>query len=52
MAAYMQLSDAVFTPYAESLYPSSGGGGGEASRSSGWRIVSTIWSMRGGGIVG
>eukprot|EP00903_Cladosiphon_okamuranus_P017117 g15770.t1 len=27
LAAYMQLSDAVFTPYAESLYPSSGGGG-------------------------
>lgn len=25
VAAYMQLSDAVFTPYAESLYPTSGG---------------------------
>ncbi|CAN0381100.1 unnamed protein product, partial [Ectocarpus sp. 12 AP-2014] len=39
VAAYMQLSDAVFTPYAESLYPSSGGGGGEASRSFAWRIT-------------
>eukprot|EP00752_Nemacystus_decipiens_P004430 g4043.t1 len=27
LAAYMQLSDAVFTPYAEYLYPSSGGEG-------------------------
>ena len=27
LAAYMQLSDAVFTPYAESLYPASGGEG-------------------------
>lgn len=35
LAAYMQLSDAVFTPYAESLYPSSGGEG-EARKESGW----------------
>lgn len=41
VAAYMQLSDAVFTPYAESLYPTSGGER-EVRTASGW------WGVRSG----
>ncbi|CBJ29089.1 MORN repeat variant family protein [Ectocarpus siliculosus] len=43
VAAYMQLSDAVFTPYAESLYPSSGGGGGETFANPLGEVCNTPW---------
>lgn len=40
LAAYMQLSDAVFTPYAESLYPTSGGLGQARTESGSWGVQS------------
>lgn len=40
VAAYMQLSDAVFTPYAESLYPTSGGEREVRTDSGRWGLLS------------
>lgn len=45
VAAYMQLSDAVFTPYAEALYPATHGARGQAETRSG----SQWWGSQSGG---
>lgn len=45
VAAYMQLSDAVFTPYAESLYPAASRSRGQAETRSG----SQWWGSQTGG---
>ena len=45
VAAYMQLSDAVFTPYADALYPATHGARGEAETRSG----SQWWGLQSGG---